>query len=149
MDNPQAKRLTRSTTDRVFGGVCGGLAEYLQVDPTIVRIIFVLVGVWQGWGVLVYFLLWWVIPENKPATGGDDRVQQVGSEMRQAAQRVAEQVRGNDGSTRGAMIVGGILVVIGLMALGKEFLPWKIFSWDFFWPLAIVAFGVALMFKRK
>jgi phage shock protein C len=62
-----AKRLYRSTTDRKIAGVCGGLAEYFEVDSTIVRLIFIvllLVGV--GSALLLYVIMWLLVPE-KPA----------------------------------------------------------------------------------
>lgn len=63
MDNN--KRLTRSTTDRQVAGVAGGLAEYFKIDPTLVRVLFVLFTLMGGPGVLVYIVLWLVMPEDK------------------------------------------------------------------------------------
>lgn len=61
------KRLYRSTTDRKIAGVCGGLAEYTNVDPTIWRVIFVILLLPGGApGLLPYIILWIVVPE-KPA----------------------------------------------------------------------------------
>lgn len=57
------KRLTKSN-DRMIWGVCGGLAEYFNVDPTIVRLLFVLFGLAGGPGVLVYIVMAVVMPEN-------------------------------------------------------------------------------------
>ena len=61
------KRLYRSRTDKMIGGVAGGLAEYFNVDPTLVRIVFVLLGVLGG-GVLAYLVMWIVVPQE-PAAG--------------------------------------------------------------------------------
>ncbi len=55
-------RLTRSTTEKMIAGVCGGLGEYFQVDPVIVRVIFVLVTLTSGMGLPVYIVLWIVMP---------------------------------------------------------------------------------------
>ena len=52
------KRLTRSRTDVILGGVCSGLANYLGIDPVFVRIFFILVGVFGGFAVLLYLILW-------------------------------------------------------------------------------------------
>ncbi len=60
MDNQ--KRLTRSY-DRKLGGVCGGLAEYFNVDVTIVRLAFVLLTIFKGTGLLLYIALWLILPE--------------------------------------------------------------------------------------
>ena len=58
------KRLYRSRDDRMIAGVCGGLGEYFNIDPTIVRLVLLFLTLWGGGGVLVYFLAWIVIPEQ-------------------------------------------------------------------------------------
>ena len=59
------KRLTRSSSNRMFGGVCGGIAEYFGIDPTVVRVAYVLISFFTVFGgLLVYLVLCLVIPEN-------------------------------------------------------------------------------------
>lgn len=58
------KRLYRSRTNRWIAGVCGGLAEYLNVDTTAVRIAFVLLALWQGFGALLYLLIVIMVPDE-------------------------------------------------------------------------------------
>jgi phage shock protein PspC (stress-responsive transcriptional regulator) len=60
----QGKRLYRSLTNRTIGGVCGGLAEYFNIDPTIVRLLFVLGLLLVGGTFWAYIILWIVIPEQ-------------------------------------------------------------------------------------
>lgn len=57
------KRLYRSTKERMLGGVCGGLGEYFDVDPTIIRLIAVVFAL-SGAGVLAYIIAWIIIPEQ-------------------------------------------------------------------------------------
>lgn len=57
-------RLTRSATDRMIGGVCGGLARYFGIDSTIVRLIFVL-AVLSGLSPLIYIVLWIIMPKEE------------------------------------------------------------------------------------
>lgn len=64
MDNNNYRRLTRSTTDRRVAGVCGGLAKYLGVDPTVLRIIFLLSIIFGGLGVWAYLVVWLIAPED-------------------------------------------------------------------------------------
>ncbi len=64
------KRLYRSRTEKMIAGVCGGLGEYLGIDPTIVRIVWVLISLMAGVGVLLYLILWVVIPLELPAGPG-------------------------------------------------------------------------------
>lgn len=59
------KRLYRSGRERVIGGVCGGLAEYANLDPTIVRLLYVLFTLVSfGAGILFYIIAWIIIPRN-------------------------------------------------------------------------------------
>lgn len=60
----ETKRLTRSRMDRQIAGVCGGLAEYFGIDPTLVRIAFVLLAVMGGPGIILYIILALVMPEG-------------------------------------------------------------------------------------
>ena len=60
----EKKRLTRSN-NMMIGGVCAGLAEYLDIDPTIVRIVWVLMVFFAGFGGLLYVILWLVMPKQQ------------------------------------------------------------------------------------
>lgn len=61
------KRLYRSRTEKMIGGVCGGVADYLGIDVTVIRLLWVLVTLLGGAGVLAYLVLWIVIPQEPPA----------------------------------------------------------------------------------
>lgn len=66
----EMKRLYRSKTDLMLGGVCGGLAKYLNVDPTIIRLVFVLLLFLGGGGFWIYLVLWIITPvEPMPEAG--------------------------------------------------------------------------------
>ena len=58
------KKLYRIRTGRKILGVCGRLANYFDIDPTIVRVVFALIGLFWGAGILAYFIMALVIPEN-------------------------------------------------------------------------------------
>lgn len=60
---PEIKRLYRSRRDRMIAGVAGGLAEYLDTDPTVIRLAFALSILLGGAGIIVYFIMWIVMPE--------------------------------------------------------------------------------------
>jgi phage shock protein C len=61
---PAPKRLYRSRSDRVIGGVCGGLAVYLDVDPSLVRVLAVLSLLLPGPQILAYLVAWIIVPEE-------------------------------------------------------------------------------------
>lgn len=57
------KRLLRSRTDRTLAGVCGGVAEYFGWDPTLVRVAWIILTLLGGSGILLYLIMWVVMPE--------------------------------------------------------------------------------------
>ena len=59
----EMKRLYRSQKDRMFGGVCAGLGEFLNIDPTVIRLLFVLATVFGGAGIVIYLAMLLVVPE--------------------------------------------------------------------------------------
>ena len=59
------KRLYRSKDNRVIAGVCGGIAEYFNVDPTVVRLAWIVFTLLGGSGILAYFIAWLIIPEKR------------------------------------------------------------------------------------
>jgi len=60
----EPKRLFRSRKDRILGGVCGGLGNYLNVDPVLVRVVWAILFFAAGVGFLAYILAWIIIPEE-------------------------------------------------------------------------------------
>ena len=66
------KRLYRSKHDQKISGVCAGLAEFINIDPTIIRLIWVLVALCAGTGVLAYIVCALVIPEKPDVIDGDN-----------------------------------------------------------------------------
>ena len=81
-------RLTRSTSETMVAGICGGLAQYFSLDPVIVRLIFVLVTLTSGFGIPVYIVLWIIMPKgNQPIQG-----QQHSAQSAQAAAHLEREV---------------------------------------------------------
>ena len=60
----EVKRLYRSRDERMVGGVCGGLANYLALDPTLIRILFIVLALAGGPGFLAYIIMLFVVPEE-------------------------------------------------------------------------------------
>jgi len=61
---PGIKRLYRSKKDRIIAGVCGGIGEYFNIDPTLIRLIWATLVLAKGIGVLAYLIFWLVVPEG-------------------------------------------------------------------------------------
>lgn len=140
-------RLYRSRTNTVIGGVCGGLGEYLNVDPILFRILFALALIIGGSGLLVYIILWIVIPERKeipiqmnnqneePMTDTGNQTENVN---KQGEPRKPEK---NDGN----LWAGLILITLGGIFLIDRFVP-RIDFGDL-WPLILIVVGVILITK--
>jgi len=145
----QRQGLFRSRKDRVIGGVAGGIARSLNVDPAIVRLIFALMIIVGGGGILLYLILWIAIPEEpfqfyqeSEAAGGPNPVNEAASPDSPIPQVVYPPRRNN-----GALIAGLILIAIGAIFLADRFLPNIRIHLHDFWPLIIVLAGIALIFS--
>jgi len=123
------QRLSRSRTDRMLAGVCGGLAEYFGIDPTIVRVVFAVATVMTALlpGILLYAVMALVMPADSSLAAGE------------AA----------PGPARRAALAGVILIVVGaLLLLGNfGFLAW--WSWGRLWPLVLILAGAILLMRRR
>jgi phage shock protein C len=69
------RRLYRSGKERILGGVCGGIAEYFEVDPVLVRLLWVLMTLMWGAGIIMYLVAWIIIPRNPAHKWGRQRHQ--------------------------------------------------------------------------
>ncbi len=85
------KRLMRSQTDKMLGGVCGGLADYFLIDPVIVRLIFVLITITTGLGILFYPVLWLIMPKAPIGIGPDSLASSAQGWQQQSASGVQQE----------------------------------------------------------
>ncbi len=131
------KRLYRSRRDAWLGGVAAGIAEYFDIDPVIVRLIWLLMIFIGGSGLLVYIIAWILIPPN-PDEPVDARVE--GS--RNWGETVIETARGTS-SPRQAL--GWILVIVGVVVLLLKLVPLMLVMIGALWPFALIILGVALL----
>lgn len=122
-----AKRLYRSATNKIIGGVCGGLGEYFDVDPVLVRVITVLLFLATGFGILAYIIAWIIIPKR----GLDVKPVPANHEY----------------SSWSKYLPGLILMAIGVILLIRE--NWFWFDWGEFWPVILIVVGLLLIFRRS
>ncbi len=73
------RRLYRSRSNRQIAGVCGGIAEFFDLDPTLIRLFFVFAFLLGGHGLLVYLVLWLIVPEEPASQAVIDQSLEVGS----------------------------------------------------------------------
>ena len=128
---PDRRRLTRSRTDDWFGGVAGGLAEYLDVDPTLVRIGFVAAALLSsGLAVIAYIVAWIVIPE--------------------AAQDQEPSRAGRANGNAGALLAGGILIIGGALVLLSQLdLDIDLPSWKVGLSAGLILIGLLMVFEAR
>ena len=116
-------RLTRSATDKVLGGVCGGLAQYFGIDPVIVRLVFVALVLAHGLGLVLYPIMWLVVPAaqtGQPALAETGSALQPISEPRYDPQ-TGEQLPQLTSNPRNR-VLGAVLLGIGAVML-SSFIP--------------------------
>ncbi len=134
-------RLQRTRNDTVIGGVCGGLARYFGLDPVWIRLLFVLLALGDGVGVLIYIILWIAMPWDVQVADNALR-----EELRQTGEN-AEHTARSSGSM--GIVIGGALVVFGIFMLIQQFnIPWL--WWlrlDVLWPLLLVVSGFFVLLR--
>ncbi|MCD6546497.1 MAG: PspC domain-containing protein [Thermotogae bacterium] len=130
------KKLYRSRRDKVIGGVCGGLGEYLGVDPVLLRIIFLASIFLGGAGLILYIIAWIIIPneplQNVNETENFDVVE---------GEEVSNKTKEIENKLDGRLILAGILIIVGVLLLLANAFP-LIFSWAFSFK---TVFGVLLV----
>jgi phage shock protein PspC (stress-responsive transcriptional regulator) len=88
------KRLYRSETDRMLAGVCAGFAEYFNIDPAVVRIVFLLFVFWGGGGVLAYIICWIVIPtESSAESDSEEIIKENSQEIKETVSKTAKGLK--------------------------------------------------------
>lgn len=136
------KKLYRSRKHRVIGGVASGLAEYFGLDPILMRVIFVIITLINGIGILLYLILWIVIPEEPFEVAyqikTEDAAQSPGIEN-----TVEELAHKNNG--KGRTIFGIILIIVGLLFLAERFIP--AFCFEDIFPIALIIIGALLIWN--
>jgi len=142
------KKLYRSRRDKILGGVCGGLGDYLEFDPVLVRVLFVAATFITGVGLVAYILLWIIVPFEpigpiitpEPA---NSTAQQGAYSQQQGAPMYTHQTVSQ--RNRSGSIFGLILVIVGCIFLADNFLPF--FHFWHFWPVIFIAIGAGLLLK--
>ena len=149
-------RLERSTTNKVIAGVCGGIAEYLQVDPTLVRVFFAIATlITAGLGFLGYLVLLVMMPlpgkpapfvanSAAPAASSEPGSSGVDATVPTPIVHVEDPVT----AERRRATFGYFLVAIGVVFLLANLGAFRIVRFDLVWPLVFVGAGVLLLAQR-
>jgi phage shock protein C len=165
-------RLYRSRRDRVLAGVAGGLADYLDVDPSLVRVTWAILTLFSGGALFLVYVLMAIIVPEEPAGAGRSYAMESGQtsgsgssatddspDNTDTGSAVATRSEWGRGSAAndddryrwrrrerrgsGGLFVGVILIVIGGIFLVREYVP--ALDWDRLWPIILIAVGVVLL----
>jgi phage shock protein C len=153
------RRLYRSKVDKIIAGVCGGIAEYYNIDPVWVRLAAVLLLFADGAGILVYIIAWVLIPQNpnqeeKPNTRAERIAETVSAKVDVAAKRFDEKIEGRldskdekkrEGNSH--IILGAVFILLGAGYLLKQYLQWLSFMHIF--AAALIVVGIYYIFNSK
>jgi len=128
----QPRRLYRSKSNKVIAGVCGGIAEYLNADATIIRIVVLLMTFFGGSGLILYVIAFFIMPEQSDASASP------------ASPRPSAP----------AFALGAILIAVGALLLLDNldlisFRHWWHLGWDFALPAALILAGIFVLTRKK
>jgi phage shock protein PspC (stress-responsive transcriptional regulator) len=154
-----AKKLYRSTTDKMIGGVAGGLAEYFDIDSTLIRVLFIVIVFLGGGGIIAYIILWIVVPQKpyeipKDFQGKSSPDESDKNEFQHSATDPESFNINNSGTAsvesnpnNKQLWIAIILIVIGGLLLLNNVFPR--FHFDHYWPLILIGIGVGLLLRAK
>lgn len=136
------KKLYRSNKQRVLAGVCGGLAEYFDIDVTIFRLIWAVTFFMGGVGLLLYILAAIIIPKDDN-TFDTVIIDEDGNETFVSGKRDTPNEKNNS-----LLFLGGFLIVIGGLILFDKVFPFR-WLWneikDFGWPVLLILGGILIL----
>lgn len=153
-------KLYRSRRRRVLGGVAAGLGEHLNLDPILVRIILIVIALINGLGIILYIVLWIVIPEEPFERAYNMGPSSVPLDKDENADKTTEEKNNyskeskinfdelndkfkSESSSSGRIVAGIILIAAGLFFLIDNLFPY--FHFEDFLPIGLIAVGIALI----
>jgi len=141
----EVKKLRRSSSDKMIAGVCGGLGEYFDVDPLIFRLIFAVMIIFGGTGVLAYIILWILIPEDNEQRN----IKDLGENIKKGANKIAQEIKDTDVHSNSRFVAGAIILTIGVIFLINNFFPFFGLGVKKLWPLIIIVVGGSILLNPK
>jgi phage shock protein C len=142
------QRLYRSRSDRIIGGVAAGIADYVNADPALVRVVWAILVVVTGGVALVAYIVAWIVVPEAPATpiaSAEPATDPVTGEVTPTPVSGVPASSDPSGSAGRAGVVVGIgLVLIGAWFLIRPYLP--DIDWSLLWPLVLVGIGAVILF---
>lgn len=126
------KKIYRSNDNYILTGVAGGLADYFEADPTLIRVMLVLLSLGGGSGILIYIVLSLLIPKapgEKEEADGTKKTKE-------------DKVNQNRFGFLGIILIGA-----GVIMLWNQIMPMTI-RWEWIWPVVLIGLGIYIMSKK-
>lgn len=143
------KKLYRSPNNRMIAGVCGGIGEYFDVDPVLIRIIFLLLTLMGGSGVFFYIFSWVIIPKQGHESKGQEMARNFTDEIKQRATEFTGGSKHAKSNMSRRNILGIVIILFGFVLLFNKISPFPFLRWDLFWLIVIILIGFYMVFKNK
>jgi phage shock protein PspC (stress-responsive transcriptional regulator) len=148
------RKLFRSRKERVIGGVCGGVAEYFNIDPVWVRIAWVLAIFVKGLGLVAYALCWILIPEREWSPADASSAPSAGPADKPEGEGAAGQAPDAEGKSsflgisdsQPRTVIGIVLIILGCIFGAIAFVPFL--NEHAFWALVLIVLGIVLIARR-
>lgn len=147
---PGPQRLFRSETDKVIAGVAGGLGEYFKIDPTIIRILFILLTIFGGSGLIIYIVLWLVMPPKSSINGlGAQSIKSNLEDMKSTTRTFAQSINSKDNDKENSKFWWAIMIIIiGFLFLLNNYGILAPLDLQRLWPLILILFGLAIILRK-
>jgi phage shock protein C len=141
-----SNRLYRSQTDQMIAGVAAGIAEHFDLDPTLIRLAFVLITLIGGSGVIVYIILWIILPTRpNVSTEPEETIHENLEEIKDRAHAFATRTH----TPHSRSLWGLLFIIFGLIFLLQNFgLFFHVNLWQF-WPIIIIIIGFSILSKDQ
>jgi phage shock protein PspC (stress-responsive transcriptional regulator) len=140
------KKFQRSRTDRIIFGVCGGLANYFQVDATLIRVLFILLTLAGSFGFWLYIILALVTPLEPGDKLANSQAKDLAKEIQENAKKLGAEIQVHGHTTKN--LLGLFILALGLMLLFQKFFHFMV-DWRLLAPLLIIFLGLFLIIKHK
>lgn len=146
----KSSELTRSEKNRVLGGVCVGLADFFNIDPTLIRIIFVLITLFGGSGILLYLVLWLLIPSSGHASEiSKASIKRGADEMKDRVEELAEEAKNYSKTKNSKYLFGITLLILGILFLFDNFGFFHFLNLWKLWPIILIILAILILSKNE
>ncbi|EKD91540.1 MAG: hypothetical protein ACD_30C00002G0037 [uncultured bacterium] len=147
-NNLNSQRLHRSETNKIIAGVAGGIGEFFDIDPTIIRIIFVLLTIFGGSGILIYFILWIVMPSSTNTSEiTKDTLKENLQDLKNTTQKFTHTISRPTTKDDSKFWWALFIIILGFLFLFNNLGIFQFQEFGRFWPVLLVLLGLSILLR--